>query len=115
MAKKKDKALKSLKKDVARLKKQNDKLAERLEKTREDQAAELGRSVTSSKRGWPHKMLLLPSRETTRATVTSPPKSRTRRERRAKELDVDLSGVKGTGSGGRILVKDVEAAAATRA
>jgi prefoldin subunit 5 len=41
VAKKKDKALKSLKKDVARLTKQNDKLAERLEKTSEDQAAEL--------------------------------------------------------------------------
>jgi len=39
MAKKKDKALKSLRKDVARLKKQNDKLAEAIEKTREDQAA----------------------------------------------------------------------------
>jgi hypothetical protein len=39
MAKKTDKALKSLKKDVAKLRKQNDKLAETLEKAREDQAA----------------------------------------------------------------------------
>lgn len=31
--------------------------------------------------------------------------------RKAEELGVDLSGVKGTGSGGRILVKDVEKAA----
>ena len=39
MAKKKDKALKSLEKDVAKLRKRNDKLAEAIEKTREDQAA----------------------------------------------------------------------------
>lgn len=32
-------------------------------------------------------------------------------ERKARELGVDLDDVKGTGSGGRILVKDVEAAA----
>jgi pyruvate/2-oxoglutarate dehydrogenase complex dihydrolipoamide acyltransferase (E2) component len=32
-------------------------------------------------------------------------------ERRARELGVDLAGVEGTGSGGRVLVKDVEDAA----
>ena len=32
-------------------------------------------------------------------------------ERKARELGVDMSGVKGTGSGGRILVRDVEEAA----
>ena len=32
-------------------------------------------------------------------------------KRRAEELGVDPTGIKGTGSGGRVLVKDVEAAA----
>jgi pyruvate/2-oxoglutarate dehydrogenase complex dihydrolipoamide acyltransferase (E2) component len=35
-------------------------------------------------------------------------------ERRAKELGVDLSRVEGTGSGGRITVKDVQRAAENR-
>ncbi len=35
-------------------------------------------------------------------------------ERRAEELGVDLSMVKGTGSGGRITVKDVQSAAKER-
>lgn len=48
----------------------------------------------------------------------SEPKSRVRAtpaaERRAEELGVDLSGVKGTGSGGRITVQDVQSAAQER-
>src|ERR671933_761908 len=39
MAKKKGKALKSLEKDVAKLRKRNDRLARAIEKTQEDQAA----------------------------------------------------------------------------
>ena len=35
-------------------------------------------------------------------------------ERRAEELGVDLSQVRGTGSGGRITVKDVQSAAKDR-
>jgi pyruvate/2-oxoglutarate dehydrogenase complex dihydrolipoamide acyltransferase (E2) component len=35
-------------------------------------------------------------------------------ERRAEELGVDLSQVRGTGSGGRIIVKDVQQAARER-
>jgi pyruvate/2-oxoglutarate dehydrogenase complex dihydrolipoamide acyltransferase (E2) component len=46
------------------------------------------------------------------------PKSRVKAtpaaERRAEELGVDLSRVEGTGSGGRITVKDVQSAAAER-
>lgn len=36
-------------------------------------------------------------------------------EKKARELGVDLTGVKGTGSGGRILVKDIEEAAGKKA
>ena len=41
MAKKADKALKNLQKDVSKLRKQNDKLAKALEETREEQAEAL--------------------------------------------------------------------------
>jgi pyruvate/2-oxoglutarate dehydrogenase complex dihydrolipoamide acyltransferase (E2) component len=110
MAKKTDKVLKSLKKDVAKLRKQNDNLAEALEKTREDQAA-----ANSDLRS------LLEARLTTHDTAPGKQEDNSRdggegpavtgaAQRRAKELGVDLSSVKGTGSGGRVLVKDVEAA-----
>ena len=115
MAKKADKALKSLKKDVSKLQKQNDKLAKALEETREDQAEAL-REIRD----------LLQERLTDRDTAPSEPAQDNHppdgeadegpevteaAERRAKELGVDLSSVKGSGSSGRVLVKDVEAAA----
>ncbi len=115
MAKKADKALKSLKKDVSKLQKQNDKLAKALEETREDQAEALReiRELLEER---------LTARDATPAESSqedhSPdgeaeeePEVTEAAERRAKELGVNLSDVKGTGSGGRILVKDVEAAA----
>jgi len=50
--------------------------------------------------------------------VDGEPKSRVQAtpaaERRAEELGLDLSRVEGTGSGGRITVKDVQSAAAKR-
>jgi pyruvate/2-oxoglutarate dehydrogenase complex dihydrolipoamide acyltransferase (E2) component len=111
MAKKTGKALKSLKKDVAKLRKQNDKLAETLEKAREDQASA-------------HMELrkLLEEHITTHDADTGEQEDQSRdgeegpevteaAERKAKDLGVNLSSVKGTGSGGRILVEDVEAAA----
>jgi pyruvate/2-oxoglutarate dehydrogenase complex dihydrolipoamide acyltransferase (E2) component len=111
MAKKTDKALKSLKKDVAKLKKQNDKLAEMLEKAREDQAAShmelrslIEQTLTAQAAG-PDEQAEDHSRDEEKPEVTEAA------ERRAKELGMDPSGVKGTGSGGRVLVKDVEAAA----
>lgn len=114
MAKKADKALKSLKKDVANLRKQNDKLAETLEKTREDQASAhmelrklLEEHLTTHDAG--------PDEQTEDHSLDGGgeegPEVTEAAGRRAKELGVDLSGVKGSGSGGRILVKDVEAAA----
>jgi pyruvate/2-oxoglutarate dehydrogenase complex dihydrolipoamide acyltransferase (E2) component len=115
MAKKADKALKSLKKDVSKLQKQNDKLAKALDEAREDQAEAL-REIRA----------LLEERLTTQDTAPAEPAPEDQSpdgeteegpevteaaQRRAGELGVDLSDVRGTGSGGRVLVKDVEAAA----
>jgi pyruvate/2-oxoglutarate dehydrogenase complex dihydrolipoamide acyltransferase (E2) component len=114
MAKKKKKALKSLEKDVAKLRKRNDKLAEAVEKTREDQAAAYNelRSLLEER---------LPARDTDPIEHEDDPrggdenpKVTAAAARRAKELDVDLSSAKGTGARGRILAKDVEAAASAR-
>lgn len=115
MAKKADKSLKKLEKDVAKLRKQNDKLAETLEKTREDQAAAhrdlrslLEERLTAQDAG--------PGEQAAEdhspgGEAEEKPEVTKAAQRRAKDLDVDLSSVKGTGSGGRILVKDVETAA----
>ena len=111
MAKKTDKALKSLKKDVAKLRKQNDKLAETLEQAREDQA-----SAHIELRNLLEEHLATRGSDESAAEDDSPdgkeePEVTEAAERKARELDVDISSVKGSGSGGRILVKDVEAAA----
>ena len=101
MAKKKDKALKSLEKDVAKLRKRNDKLAEAIEKTREDQAAAYRELRSLLEERLPvHSQDGHEKSEATQAAA-----------RRAEELGVELSGVQGTGARGRILVTDVEAAA----
>jgi pyruvate/2-oxoglutarate dehydrogenase complex dihydrolipoamide acyltransferase (E2) component len=115
VAKKADKALKKLRKAVTRLEEQSERLIERLEKQSEDQAEAL-REIRD----------LLEERLTTRDAAPAEPAQEDHSsdgetetgpevteaaQRRAKELGVDLTGVKGTGSGGRILVKDVEAAA----
>lgn len=111
MAKKKDKALKSLKKDVARLQEQNDKLAETLENTREEQASAhkelrslLEERLTLQDTG-PGEKEVDPHGGEEELVVTEAA------QRRAEELGIDLSDVKGTGSRGRILVTDVEATA----
>lgn len=98
MAKKTDKSLKKLTKLVDKLQRQNERIAATLEETRKDQA---GMRLEIQ--------VLLEELEDAREDglpespeVTEPAK------RRANELGVDLSSVNGTGSGGRILVKDVE-------
>ena len=122
MAKKTGKALKSLKKDVAKLREQNDKLAETLEKAREDQAAAhmelrklLEEHLTTHDAGPDESAAedISPNGESEEVPEASEaePEVTEAAKRRAKELGVDLSSVKGTGSGGRILVKDVEGAA----
>jgi pyruvate/2-oxoglutarate dehydrogenase complex dihydrolipoamide acyltransferase (E2) component len=115
MAKKTEKALKSLKKDVAQLRKQNDKLAETLEKAREDQASAhmelrklLEEHLTTHDAG-PDESA--PEDNVRDGEGEEEPEATEAAKRRTKELGVDLSSVKGTGSGGRVLVKDVEAAA----
>ncbi len=109
-----DKALKKLKKAVGRLEEQNERLTETLERACEEQAAALReiRDVLEER---------LAPRETTRDEPTqdrSPDGESTGRpkvpevaRRRAEELGVNLSDVKGTGSGGHVFVKDVEDAA----
>ena len=111
MAKKKDKALKSLKKDVARLQKQNDKLAEKIEETREDQAAAVDDLRSLIEERLSAKDVGSSDREVTSHDGNEEPEVTEAAQRRAKHLDIDLSNLKGTGSRGRILVKDVEAAA----
>ena len=115
MAKKADKALKSLRKDVSKLQKQNDKLAKALEETREDQAealreirALLQEHLTAQEAGPVESSREDPSPD---GEAEEGPEVTEAAQRRAKELGVDPSGVKGTGAGGRVLVKDVEAAA----
>jgi pyruvate/2-oxoglutarate dehydrogenase complex dihydrolipoamide acyltransferase (E2) component len=111
VAKKKDKAIKSLKKDVARLEEQNDKLAEKLEKTREDQAAELDEIRNLIEERLAAQDAVSAEQEDNSRDGDEGPEVTDAAQRRAGELGVHLSDVKGTGSRGRILVTDVEAAA----
>lgn len=111
MAKKKDKVLKNLKKDVAKLQKRNDKLAEAIEKTREDQAATYEELRSLFEERLPVQEAGPGEREDSPHGGDERPEVTVAAERRAGELGVDLSDVKGTGSRGRILVTDVEATA----
>jgi len=115
MAKKADKALKSLQKDVSKLQKQNDKLAKALEETREDQAEALReiRDLLEERLTAQDAAPAEPAQEdhSPDGEIEEGPEVTEAAQRRAKELGVDPSSVKGTGSGGRVLVKDVEAAA----
>lgn len=141
MAKKTDKALKDLAKEVKKLRKENEKLAKSLEKTYEDQAAahrelrnlieeRLPESGTGTADTEDHSQHdedggfvtaeTAEAGETQKAPETPTDVAQDQEEqpevtdaakRRAEELGVDPTGVEGTGSGGRVLVKDVEAAA----
>ncbi len=102
-------------KGLTKLQKQNDKLAKALEETREDQAEALQEirdllqeHLTAQEAGPADHRRKIHSPD---GEAEEEPEVTEAAERRAKELGVDLSGVKGTGSGGRVLVKDVEAAA----
>ena len=111
MAKKKDKALKSLEKDVAKLRKRNDKLAEAIEKTQEDQAAAYKELRSLLEERLPVQSLVPVEQEDDSRDGDEEPEATEAAARRAGELGIDLSSAKGTGARGRILVKDVEAAA----
>src|SRR5918997_5743414 len=111
MAKKKKKALKSLEKDVAKLRKRNDKLAQGIKKTRKDQAA-----ADKELRGLLEDRL--PAHDVAPLEHESDSRDGLQKleatgaaVQRAEELGIDVFSAKGTGARGRILVKDVEAAA----
>lgn len=134
MAKKTDKALKDLAKEVKKLRKENEKLGKTLGKVREGQA-EAQREILalleerlSARDTTPNTTVMdaAPEAQETDGQVEETPEAATEQDaaeqedepevteaanRRAKELGVDPTDVKGTGSGGRVLVKDVEAAA----
>lgn len=136
MAKKTDKALKDLAKEVKKLRKENEKLTKSFDKTYEDQAAahrelrnlleeRLPAGGTGTDEAEEH------SHDEDGGFVTAEggdddvpeasadaqqdhqeePEVTDAAKRRAEELGVDPTSVEGTGSGGRVLVKDVEASA----
>jgi len=133
LAKKTDKALNELAKELKKLRKENEKLAKAVGTMREDHA-EYSRKVlalieerleardadetedhdenggfvtaeTAAEGDVPEASADAQQDRGEEPEVTEAAK------RRARELGVDPSDVKGTGSGGRVLVKDVEAAA----
>ena len=139
MAKKSDKALQDLAKELKKLRKENEKLAKAVGTLREDQA-EYHRKVldlieerldapdagTDDTEGHDHdENGGFVTAETADGTDGDLPEASAQvqqdqaeepevtdaAKRRAKELGVDPTTVKVTGSGGRVLVKDVEAAA----
>ena len=146
MAKKLDKAVERLSKDLKKLRKQNEQLVKTLEKAREDQA-EAYREIrnlleerlpardagpaepveedhTGTDENLGEAEITWAEDRARDADAVDPEADRTPEaeseeapevteaaERRAKDLGVNPSEVKGTGSGGRVLVKDVEAAA----
>jgi pyruvate dehydrogenase E2 component (dihydrolipoamide acetyltransferase) len=137
VAKKSDKALQDLAKELKKLRKENEKLAKAVGTMREDQAEyhrkvldlieeRLSASVSGADEAEDH------SHDENGGFVTAEtaeagdvpeasaeaqqaqgeePEVTDAAKRRAKELGVDPTSVEGTGSGGRVLVKDVEAAA----
>lgn len=110
MVKKTDKAVRNLTKEVKKLRKQNEKLTETIGELRQNQAWVSG-EILSALEGRLTKQddaSADPVDPTPDAADVEEPEVTEAAQRRAKDLSVDLSSVKGTGSGGRILVKDVE-------
>jgi pyruvate/2-oxoglutarate dehydrogenase complex dihydrolipoamide acyltransferase (E2) component len=114
MAKKKNEALKSLEKEVARLRKQNDKLAEAIEKSREDQAAAYKELRSLLEERLAVQPAASGDQEAGLRDGDERPKVTQTARRRAEDLGIDLANVRGSGSRGRILVTDVEAVANAR-
>lgn len=141
MAKKTDKALKDLANELKKLRKENEKLAKTVGTMREDQAEysrkvlalieerlaapdadaddaddhthdENGGFVTAETAGGDDGDDVPEASSEAQQDQGEEPEVTDAANRRAKELGVDPTSVEGTGSGGRVLVKDVEAAAA---
>ena len=127
MAKKTDKAVKDLAKEVKKLRKDNEKLAKTVLKIRQDQDESRREILVAIKEGLDAREAADETPEVQEADggeqeapeATSDGQQQAEEEpevtdaakRRAKELGVDPTDVEGTGSGGRVLVKDVEDAA----
>lgn len=136
MAKKTDKALKDLAKELKKLRKENEKLAKAVGTMREDHAeysrkvltlieerlaardADAGETEDHDENGgFVNAEGATADGDVPEASADAQqdhgeePEVTEAAKRRAEELGVDPSDVKGTGSGGRVLVKDVEAAA----
>jgi pyruvate/2-oxoglutarate dehydrogenase complex dihydrolipoamide acyltransferase (E2) component len=141
VAKKMDKAVKDLAKEIKKLRKENEKLVKTLEKARKDQAEsnrkvlalleersavpdagtdeaedhpdhdENGGFVTAETAAESGGGDVPEASTDAQQDAREEPEITDAAKRRAEELGVDPTGVKGTGSGGRVLVKDVEAAA----
>ena len=139
MAKKSDKVLKDLAKELKKLRKENEKLSTTIGSMRDDHAEynrkvlalieerldapdagtddtedhshdENGGFVTAETADGADGDVPEASAEA-QQTHGEAPEVTDAAKRRAKELGVDPTSVEGTGSGGRVLVKDVEAAA----
>ena len=136
MAKKTDKALNELAKEVKKLRKENEKLTKSLQESREDQTKLHEKVLALLEERLPVGAVSdeTEDHEENGGFVTAEavaeddgdvpeasardqqehdeePEITDAAKRRAEELGVDPSDVTGTGSGGRVLVKDVEAAA----
>ena len=136
MAKKTDKALNELAKELKKLRKENEKLAKAVGTMREDHAEysrkvlalieerldardadetenhdENGGFVTAETAADGGDGDVPEASAEVQQDHVEEPEVTEAAKRRAEELGVDPSDVKGTGSGGRVLVKDVEAAA----
>lgn len=100
MGKKMRKAIEKLTEAVEELREQNEDLSRKLTEALENQAEEIQTLART-----------LESRADTQDVVSEAeeePEATEAAERKAEELGVDLSEIKGTGAEGRILVKDVE-------
>ena len=130
-----DKAVKDLVKEVKKLRKENEKLGKTLDKSRKDQAranrelrdlieerltvTDTGDDLTEYRgiadenggAATPAEDDVQEAPAEAQQDDQDEPEVTDAAKRRAKELGVDPTDVKGTGSGGRVLVKDVEAAA----
>lgn len=122
MAKKTNKKIKKLSKAVKSLQDQNEELSEKLSESLEEQAQEIQdikatlESRQEADESQPDEEALEDEPKEDQPDEDQPEvvevvEATEPAERRAKELGVELSVVKGTGSGGRILVSDVEEAA----
>ncbi|MGF1470686.1 MAG: E3 binding domain-containing protein [Rubrobacteraceae bacterium] len=107
MAKKTKKAVKQLTKAVEELREQNEALSEKLTGALEEQAE----ATRTMMRRLESRLEDLHEEDPEGPAEDEDPEATEAAERKADELDVELSEVEGTGSEGRILVSDVEEAA----